>query len=308
MLAELLTALDKQSYRSFEVIVIDDGSRDGSGELARGTTVVGRPVRVIDGAGRGALAARRTGIAQARGPVLAFTDSDCVPDPVWIEKAAGAMADGAEVVNGYTKPMRPLKPMERSMASGTEGLFPTCNVFYRRDIYDRLGGFDAGAAARWRFRLTSRARDTGFGEDTLLAWQAIRSGADVRYVPDALVEHQVFPPHLVDFVSRLAQVAAFPAMTKELPELRGTLMRRRVFLGNYSRVPFYAAALALGLRQRRLAGMAVTWWILLRLGALRQSPHSTTAQLPWLPVEMAVDVATAGALVLGSVTARSLVL
>jgi glycosyltransferase involved in cell wall biosynthesis len=45
MLQELLAALDGQTYRSFEVVVIDDGSRDGSGDLARASRVADQPVR-----------------------------------------------------------------------------------------------------------------------------------------------------------------------------------------------------------------------------------------------------------------------
>ena len=308
MLGDLLKALDNQTYRAFEVIVVDDGSTDGSDDLARDAQVAGRPVKVLESGGLGALAARRRGVEEAVGTVLAFTDSDCVPEPGWLEHAMAAFDDGAAMVNGYTRPMRPLRPMERSMASGTEGLYPTCNVFFRRDLYDELGGFDADAASRWRFRLTHRARGLGFGEDTLLGWQAVRSGADTRYVADAVVEHQVFPPDLRDFTSRLAQVAAFPAMTREIPELRRTLMRKRVFLGNTVRVPLYVTVAALVLRRRGLAALALGWWVSLRLRAYTQSPYPMIEQLPWLPVDMATDVAFAAALVAGSVTARSLVL
>jgi hypothetical protein len=181
-------------------------------------------------------------------------------------------------------------------------------MFYRRDVYDRLGGFDADAASRWRFRLTRGARDTGFGEDTLLAWRAARAGAIVRHAPDAVVEHQVFPPDLRDLLSRIAQVAAFPAMTKEIPELRRTLMRQRIFLGDCSRVPLYATALSLVFRQRPLAAVTLGWWMARRLRAYHRSPYSTATLLPWLPAEMAVDVATAGALVVGSIRSGSLLL
>jgi cellulose synthase/poly-beta-1,6-N-acetylglucosamine synthase-like glycosyltransferase len=308
MLRQLLAGLDRQTYRSFEVIVIDDGSLDGSGDLARTSSVAGRPVRVIASPRHGALFARQAGVEASVGSVLAFIDSDCIPEPGWLEHALTALSDDADVVNGNTSPLRPPRPLERSLESGAEGLYPTCNMFYRREVYDRLGGFDADAAARWRFRLTRGARDTGFGEDTLLAWQAVRSGATVRYVPDAAVKHQVFPPDWKELMSRTAQVAAFPAMTKEIPELRGTLMRHRIFLGDCSRVPMYATAFFLALRQRPLAGAAFGWWVAWRLRRLRQSSHSTATLLPLLPAEMAIDVTMAGALLVGSIRAGSLVL
>jgi glycosyltransferase involved in cell wall biosynthesis len=308
MLRQLLQGLDKQTYRSFEVVIVDDGSCDGSDELARGSVVAGRPVIVIPSDGEGTLRARQVGVDNSRGPMLAFTDSDCVPDPAWLEHAVAAMSDGADMVNGYTRPMRPLKPMERSLASGTEGLYPTCNMFYRRDLYDRLGGFDAETASHWRFRSVNRWRDSAFGEDTLLGWSAIRSGATMKYVPEAIIEHQVFPPDLRDYFLRTAKMAAFPAMTKALPELRTTLMRRRIFLGNYSRVPLYATIMALGLRRPRLLALTLAWWLLFRARALHRSPYSTMENIRWLPAEMAGDVASAGALVVGSIRSHTLVL
>src|SRR5581483_11530323 len=100
---------------------------------------------------------------------------------------------GADLVNGRTVPARPLLPLERSMGSGLEGLYPTCNVLYRRDAFERAGRFDRAAARRWGFRPDRRSKGVGFGEDTLLAWRLIREGGTVAYADDAIVEHAVFP-------------------------------------------------------------------------------------------------------------------
>ena len=308
MLDELLCGLEKQTFRSFEVIVIDDGSLDGSGDLARSWAIAGRPVRVFTGSGAGAVRAREMGVAEARGHILAFIDSDCVPDPAWLQCAMEAFGTGADAVNGLTRPMRPLRPLERSMSSGEEGLYPTCNAFYRSELFARLGGFDVNAAARWRFRLTKRAKGLGFGEDTLLGWQAVRNGATVRFVPEVVVEHQVFPRDFRDMSSRIAQVAAFPAMVKEIPELRVTLMQDGVFLGTRARLPLYLTVVALIAGRRRVAALAFCWWCISRVDSLRRSPYPLTEQLPWLPAEMLCDIAYATGLVAGSIQARSVVL
>jgi glycosyltransferase involved in cell wall biosynthesis len=308
LLAEALAALDRQTYEDLEVIVVDDGSSDGSGEVAAATTVKGLPVRVVEGAGRGAVAARGLGIDVAAGDVLAFTDSDCAPTLRWLELAMAAIDDGADVVNGRTMPARPVLPLERSMGSGLEGLYPTCNMLYRREVFDRLGGFDRQAGDRWGFRPDRRSKGDGFGEDTLLAWRAIREGATVTYVPDAVVEHAVFPADAVEVLSRTARVAAFPAMVKEVPELRATLLKWRWQLGERGRVPVYATAAALLVRRRRLAAIAVAWWVAERVRELRMFPLPWRRRLEVLPVEMAIDVITAGALVVGSAKARSVTL
>jgi hypothetical protein len=308
LLAETLDGLEAQDYGDFEVVVVDDGSTDGSGALAASRTVKGRPVRVVDGGGKGAVHARAVGVDAAHGDVLAFTDSDCIPTPRWLQVGVAALDAGADIVNGLTQPARAVLPLERSMGSGTEGLYPTCNMLYRRDAFERAGGFDRGLGDRWGFRADRRARGDGFGEDTLLAWRVIRGGGKATYAPDAMVHHAVFPPEPAELVSRTARVAAFPAMVREVPELRDTLLVGRWQLGARTRVPLYALLGALVVRRPRLAGACLLWWAGLRLHELRAFPIPWRRRLEVLPVEMGVDVLTAGALVVGSIRARSITL
>ena len=308
LLAQTLDALDRQTFTDVEVIIVDDGSTDGSGELARRATVAGRPVRVLDGGGHGAVAARQLGVEAAHGEILAFTDSDCVPSPGWVAEAVRAFDDGADMVNGKTAPARPMLPLERSMGSGEEGLYPTCNMFYRRAAYEAVGGFDGEAGDRWGFRPDRRSRGDGFGEDTLLAWRVIRAGLDARYVPEALVEHAVFEPDLSELLSRTARVGAFPAMVRDVPELRSSLLRWRWQLGARTRLPVYGLAIAAVARSRGAAALFGAWWIGERLVELRRYPIPWRRRLRYLPAEMAVDVITAGALVAGSARARSVTL
>ena len=309
LLTAALDALAAQTYADLEVIVVDDGSSDGSGEVAAGRTVHGRPVRVLPGGGLGAVHARQVGVAAARGDVLAFTDSDCAPDPRWLEHALAAIDAGADAVNGLTRPARPMAPLERSMGSGTEGLYPTCNMLYRRAAFDAAGGFDAEAGGRLGFRLDRRTRGDGFGEDTLLAWRVRRAGGDVRYVPEAVVEHAVLPPDVRELASRALRVAAFPALVRDVPELRETpLVRWGWQLGARTRLPVYALAASLLTGRRRAALASLAWWAGARAADLRTAPVGWGRRAAVLPAEMAVDALTAGALVVGSARARTTLL
>jgi glycosyltransferase involved in cell wall biosynthesis len=308
LLRQLLDSLAAQTYTDFEVLVVDDGSRDGTPEEARADEEAGRPVRVIANEGVGAYAGRRTGVAASNAPYLAFTDSDCVADPKWLEAGVAALDAGADVANGFTEPTRPPRPLERTMWSGEEGLYPTCNVFYRRSAYDRAGGFDAAAADRFGFPSGTRARSMGFGEDTLLGWTVRRSGT-ATYVREAVVRHEVMPPDLGDSFRRTWMMVAFPALFREVPELRRPpLMRHGVVLSTPDRRPLYAMLAAVMFRRRLPALAAGAWWVAVRARELRDAPTSTMQQLQALPVQLGLDVVAAAALGIGSVRYRTIVL
>lgn len=297
-LRQLLDALAAQTFRDFEVIVVDDHSTDDPGAEVGGA-------RVIPSDGEGAVAARRTGVRFAVGEILAFTDSDCVPTPDWIAAGVAAIDGGADVVQGVTRPRRPMRPLERSVTSlGADGLFATCNVFYRRDAFDAAGGF--ADASRLGFRSTTSARRLGFGEDTITAWRVARRGR-WAFAADAVVEHEVFPPDIGDAMARAWLVGAFPALIAEVPELRQHLLARRVFLGT-SRVGWYAAVALLAAGRRRAAAAAFGAWASRWLRVAWQHDGPPARRVAAVPALLALDAVTGVAVIAGSVRARTLVL
>jgi GT2 family glycosyltransferase len=192
-LERLLVALRAQTLgpQSFEVIVVDDASADGTAELLRRERDAGglelRPItRPLNG---GWAAAREDGRRAARGPIVAFTDDDCVPDPGWLEAGLAACAENpGAIVQGRT--LRDpgewdrLSPVGRAFARTLEVRepdphFQTCNVFHPRELIERVGGFDVERFSRVP------------GEDADLAWRAIERGAETAFAPEALVLHAV---------------------------------------------------------------------------------------------------------------------
>ena len=308
LLRRALDALDQQDCRDFEVVVVDDGSTDGSDEEAVARPVAGRPVRLLRSGGVGAVRARLAAIEATDAPVLAFTDSDCEPVPGWLSAALRHLDEGAALVHGLTLPARKPRPLERSVTEKAFGLFPTCNLVLTRESYERAGGFDPSTGTRWGFRLTGRAKGLGFGEDTLLGWAVARQAPSV-YEEAMLVHHHVFPPDLRESFSRAWQCGAFPAMVRECPELRETVMRREVLWGHRSRVPAYATALALASRRRGLVAVAAGWWLLHRYRyTLRHADLTSVEKAQGLPVQLALDAVQATAMAAGSVKARTIVL
>jgi glycosyltransferase involved in cell wall biosynthesis len=193
-LDELLAGLRSQTLDSerFEVIVVDDGSTDGTGALLeRSAGVEGFPLRTIErSSSAGPATARDDGWRAARGEIVAFTDDDCVPEPGWLEAGLEACGErSAALVQGRTEPppgefegLGPLqKPFARTIrVTDLDPAFQTCNVFYPRSLLERIDGFDTEAFGR----------DPG-GEDSDLAWRAIAAGAQPVYCEAAAVHHAV---------------------------------------------------------------------------------------------------------------------
>ena len=86
-----LHALDRQiGAPSFEVIVVDDGSRDGTATVA-----AAEGVSVERIAHTGAAAARNRGVQVALGTLLLFTDADCVPNPDWVARLSAPFGESS---------------------------------------------------------------------------------------------------------------------------------------------------------------------------------------------------------------------
>ncbi|WP_354702302.1 hypothetical protein DSM112329_02660 [Paraconexibacter sp. AEG42_29] len=276
-----------------EVIVADDGSVDGTGDLARAHAVVAQVVRT-GGVGPGA--ARNAAIAVASGDVLAFTDADCVPAPDWLQRALAALGDGADLVQGTVVPAGPAGPFDRTVRVGQlTGLYETANLVVRAPWVARVGGFQPWLSPR---------RSKELGEDVWLGWRIARAGGRVAFAADARVAHAVFPGTAGSFVAEHARLRYFPVMAARIPELRGTLCFRRAFLSRRT------AAFDLGL-------LGLVSAVLLRrpVLVLAAGPYARIVwrgARPWglrrLPVVAAArvgaDVVGAAALVAGSVRAR----
>ncbi len=183
-----LLALRGQTYpaAAFEVIAIDNGSTaDSSALRARYPEV-----RWLTEVRPGSYHARNLGIRHAGGEIIALTDSDCVPAPVWLEAAVAALgAMPATIVGGridYFGPEgRDLNVYERfedrffmlarhRFLVEQKGVVATANVVAERGVFERTGDFDS--------RLMSFA-------DGEWALRATAQGEVLRYAEGALVRH-----------------------------------------------------------------------------------------------------------------------
>ena len=117
-----LSALAKQTLpkANFEIIVADNNSPQGPQEVAK--VIAGR-ARLISVAEKGAGPARNGGAAASTGEVLAFLDSDCVPEPQWLTEGLAALA-GYDDHSSGTRVAARLEPPTRRL-SGPRRCLPT---------------------------------------------------------------------------------------------------------------------------------------------------------------------------------------
>jgi glycosyltransferase involved in cell wall biosynthesis len=214
----------QQSEFEFEVIVVDDGSRDGTAMLAeRVAAAEGPRLSVIRQPARGPAAARNLGVAHARGERLAFCDADVYPVPGWLTAGLGAL-ERADLVQGRVlpDPDAPLGPFDRTLwITSQVGLWETANLFVSRPAFERAGGFQEWLRPR---------RGKALAEDVWFGYRALRSGARPTYCAEALAHHAVFPRAWLDYAGERARLRFFPAMVGRMPELREAFLHHHLFL------------------------------------------------------------------------------
>jgi hypothetical protein len=123
---------------------------------------------------------RNFGVVHARGDVIVFTDSGCIPRPYWLSRLlTPILEEGEQATCG------PAVSLGRTVYSGphwwgnTNARYvpaaPTINLAFRREVFDAVGGFDQSFA---------------FGSDIDFTWRLNDHGYRLSWVRDAIVEHE----------------------------------------------------------------------------------------------------------------------
>lgn len=180
-LKRLLESLLQQtlSQAFFEVIVVSDGSTDGTVEMLHQIQGHFGSLKIIDLMNRGPGAARNAGARVASGDFLAFTDDDCIASEDWLEQIGLVFErTGAVAVQGRTTTDRLARsPLTHQMEILTPQptTLPTCNVAYAKSAFEAVGGFDESFTF-------------AHNEDADLAWRVEELGKIV-FAPTAHIMH-----------------------------------------------------------------------------------------------------------------------
>jgi GT2 family glycosyltransferase/peptidoglycan/xylan/chitin deacetylase (PgdA/CDA1 family) len=263
-------ALDRQVLRDFEVLVVVDGSRDGSAAALEALSV-GFPLTVVEQPNEGRAAAVNAGAARAAGELLLFLDDDMRADPQMLAVHDRAHRDGADVVMGHL-PLDPDSPpnllsfgvglwteerRRRLTAPGAEiGLADmlTGQLSVSRADFEELGGFDVGFTREGLFG----------GEDLDLGYRLIKAGCKLVFEPEAIsYQHYEVDPR--EYLKRSRETGRSDReLVAKHPELAGEVAAGPSFKTRRSRwllAPFVRAPAAFGapLRLGAVAIVASGW-------------------------------------------------
>lgn len=190
VLQECVESVLSQSFQNFEILLIDDGSSDGSLDLCRKLMQLDNRILVLNIAHAGVSAARNHGIDSARGEYLFFLDSDDVIHPQLLETlAAGMRQNGAEiggtpVINVPEKQWhRVAEQIAKDHKPGTTRFIPHRDavqaVFRSTTPINLIGGvmIRRDLIGNTRFR-----EDLYIGEDFYFTYENLIKGADVVFL------------------------------------------------------------------------------------------------------------------------------
>ena len=192
-LEDNLHSLDQLTYPNYEVILVNDGSKDRTSEIGRAHP----RVRVIDTLNQGLSAARNVGLAEATGEIVAYTDADTRVDRDWLTflvqpflRSDVVGSGGPNVVPADDPPIA--QCIARAPGGPTHVLLddriaehvPGCNMAFRRDALLAIGGFNpvylrAGDDVDVCWRLQARGWKIGFAAAALV-WHHHRSSIQTR--------------------------------------------------------------------------------------------------------------------------------
>ena len=206
-----LEAVCRSSYTNIEIMVIDNGSRDGSIEILdeyERKNSNFKSVRLNNNYGPSY--ARNRGVSESKGDYLAFLDNDTVPDPDWLTPIVNIFREDTTVGACQCKLLLLREPekfdyagdflsqigflvqkveggeKDRGQADGNFEILSakSAGMAIRKDVFEQIGGFDKDYFI--------------YLEETDLGWRTWLAGYRIIFVPDSVVYHEFGTTNIID--------------------------------------------------------------------------------------------------------------
>jgi GT2 family glycosyltransferase len=187
-IGECLASLEAVTYPNLEVIVVNDGSQDATGAIARRFPFA----TVFDIPNGGLSAARNVGLAAATGEIVAYTDSDVRVEPDWLDHLVQPLLRTDVVGVGGAN----LTPQEDSWMAHCVGLAPggPTPVMIDDRIAEHVPGCNMAFWRRWLVAINGfNATFLRAGDDVDVCWRLQAQGGKIGFAPAALVWHHPRP-------------------------------------------------------------------------------------------------------------------
>jgi glycosyltransferase involved in cell wall biosynthesis len=179
-----LESLTKLRYPNYDVVIVNDGSKDRTREIAEQYP----GFRLINQVNRGLSVARNVGMEAATGDIIAYTDSDCVVDPDWLTYLVYKFVRGGFVAVGGPNFPPPEDSATAAYVAASPGgpthvllndevaeHIPGCNMAFSKQALLDVGGFEPIFATA--------------GDDVDVCWRLQNVGHVIGFSPAAMVWH-----------------------------------------------------------------------------------------------------------------------
>lgn len=182
-LSECIKALELQTYPfdRFEVIIVNNDPQDP----IQDTYYIPANFKIINEAKPSSYAARNAGLCVAKGEIIGFTDSDCIPLPTWIEAAVACFESNPQIDRVGGKVELFISGNKHTLAEAYEtvyafrqeeniktGMSVTANMFAKKKVFDQIGHFNAsmfsGGDFEWGIRATANNFQIVFSADVVV--------------------------------------------------------------------------------------------------------------------------------------------
>jgi len=188
---ELLESLASQEYRSFETIIVEDGSTEKCADICREFSDI-VPNKYYYKENGGPAQARNFGAEKAKGEWLIFFDSDCILPPHYFNAAIKELEyEECQLFGGADRSHPSFTTLQKAIDYSMTSIITTGGIRGNKKSADKFypRTFNMGIK-RSVFKETGGFSNMRFGEDVDFSYKVKEGGYDSRYFPDAWVYHK----------------------------------------------------------------------------------------------------------------------